>query len=221
MSKKMLIFIILLLIIGAISNHILWNEKFKNEEERVFLLQQQISSKDVFENNVPFKKETQELILEDIKTEYRSSLDSNYFLHIIYEELSYIRVVMEDHWKENLLVQKKENNKSTKIEESNSESIEKQLNPNESAIKEIQKSRDFLVSLNEREDLKIPSKYKALHTKSVETSEQALRYLNAEVKYLTEDFPYDNVITNKNMFMSNYNNVIFDLNVEYKEMILD
>lgn len=226
MKKYIYPFIILGLFLSLISNHFLWSEKLKSEQERVFLIQQQASKQEtsVGSIKIPLKRDTEELILNDIDPTFLKQIDSNFLLETIYSELKHISSVVMEHRGEMLLVEKKEvkiikANNSATLSDVDNQFLKKQLEPSEKAVNEVQRSLAILKELSVRDDFQIPKKYEDSYSLAIEASNQALRYLNAEIKYLTEDYPYDNVIRNKNVFMLDYNIAIEELNNEYKKVI--
>lgn len=229
MKKYIYPIIIVGLSIAFITNHLLWSEKLESEKERVLLIQQQVSKQEANDSEgtlkIPLKRDTEELILNDINPDYLKSIDSNFLLETIYSELKHMNTVILQHREDMLLVDKEETkiikkNDTDELLDTDSQFLIKQLEPSELAVVEIQSTLDALKELSVREDFEIPEKYEDSYSAAIAAAEQALRYLNSEIKYLTEDYTYDNVVKNKNIFMVDYNIAIEELNKDYEKVII-
>lgn len=228
MKKYIYPIIVTGLTLALITNHLLWSEKLENEKERVLLVQQQVSKQESSSGEgslkIPLKRDTDELILNDIKPEYLNKVDANFLLETVYSELKHVNSVILKHREEMLHVDKEETklikkNDSAELSDADSEFLQKQMKPSELGIIEVQNSLNALKELSLREDFEIPKRYEDSYSAAILAAEQALRYLNSEIKYLTEDYTYDNVIKNKNIFMVDYNIAIEELNKDYEKVI--
>lgn len=209
--KKDFIYIsIIIFMMGVvILNQYVSNRKLEQQDQTIYLLQQQITAKNEANTTVPFKKEEVPLILNDISSEYKPYTDANMFLFQIYGSTENIKETVESIWKETVSI--------PKPEESSKTEIVGEFSTYEEAIKNLNEQRDSLLELENNEGTTMPEAFIPLHSQTIETIDQALRYINSEIKYMSNEYPYSKVTTQKNLFMSEYNHTIEMLNKHYGE----